>query len=104
MFKMADCVAIVNKPDVVDWFSLFSGRMDSCVDLFNEMVWSCFVKQVPTKFSRDGRKLPCITNELSYLKNKKTKAAKRSRASAKQCLEDETTKAQQQNPYKIQNW
>jgi hypothetical protein len=42
------------------------------------------------RFSRGGQKLPWITGELSCLKNKKTKAAKRSKASEKQCLEDET--------------
>jgi hypothetical protein len=37
-----------------------------------------------------SRKLPWITGELSCLKNKKTKAAKRLKASEKQGLEDET--------------
>jgi hypothetical protein len=87
MFRMADCALIVNELDVVDWFSLFSGKeMDYCVDLFYEIVWSCFEKHVPTSFSGDGRKLPWITSELSRLKNKETKAAKRSRASEKNVL------------------
>jgi hypothetical protein len=61
MFRMADCAAIVNELDEVDWFSLFSGkRMDYCVDLVYEMVWSCFKRHVPMRFSRDGRKLPWI--------------------------------------------
>jgi hypothetical protein len=38
------------------------------------------------RFSRGGWKLPLITGELSCLKNKKTKAAKRSKASEKRCL------------------
>jgi hypothetical protein len=42
------------------------------------------------RFYRGGRKLPWITVELSCLNNKKTKAAKRSKASEKRCLEDET--------------
>jgi hypothetical protein len=42
------------------------------------------------RFSRASRKLPWITSELSCLKNKKTKAAKRSKASKKRCLEDKT--------------
>jgi hypothetical protein len=52
---------------------------------------SCFERQrhVPMRFSR-GWKLPSITGELSCLKNNKTKAAKRSKASEKRCLEDET--------------
>jgi hypothetical protein len=35
MFKMADCVAILNELDMVDWFILLWGlRMDCCVDRF----------------------------------------------------------------------
>jgi hypothetical protein len=30
MFKMADCAAIVNELDEVDWFSLSSGKMMDC--------------------------------------------------------------------------
>jgi hypothetical protein len=63
--------------------------MDCCVDLFYEMVWSCFERHVPIRFFRVGWKLPEIS-ELGCLKNKKTKAAKRSKASEKRCLEDET--------------
>jgi hypothetical protein len=33
--KLADCTAIVDELDAVDWCSLFSGRrVDQCVDLF----------------------------------------------------------------------
>jgi hypothetical protein len=89
MFRMADCAAIVNELGVVDWFSLFSRRgIDGCVHLFYEMIWSCFEKHVPTRFFRGGQKL--ITSELRCLNKKKTKAAKRSRASEKRCLEDQT--------------
>jgi hypothetical protein len=63
--------------------------MDCCFDLFYGMVWSCFDRHVPMRFSRGGQKSPWITSELSSLKNKKTKAAKRSMASEKRCLEDE---------------
>jgi hypothetical protein len=88
LFRLADCAAIVNRLDEVNWFSLFSGKMiDCCVDLFYEMVWSCFERLVLMRFSRGGRKLTC---ELRRLKNKKTKAAQRSKASKNQCLEDET--------------
>jgi hypothetical protein len=54
------------------------------------LVWSCFERHVPIRFSHGGRKLPWITGKLSCLNNKKTKAAKRSKASKKRCLEDET--------------
>jgi hypothetical protein len=38
-FKLADCGAIVDELDAVDWCSLFSGRgVDQCVDLSYEKV------------------------------------------------------------------
>jgi hypothetical protein len=79
MLRMAECAAIVNELDKVDWFGLFY-----------EIVWSCFERHVPMRFSRGGRKLPWITDELSCLKNKKTKAAKRLKACEKRCLEVKT--------------
>jgi hypothetical protein len=57
--------------------------MNCCVDLCYEMVWSCFEKHVLTRFSRAGRK-------LTWIKYKETKAAKRSRASKKRSIEEET--------------
>jgi hypothetical protein len=64
-FRMADYAAIINELDEVDSLSLFSGkRMDCCVDLFYEVVWSCFERYVPMRFSRGCRKLPWITGEL----------------------------------------
>jgi hypothetical protein len=42
-FKLADCAAIVDGIHAVDWCSLFSGRgVNQCVNLFYEMVGSCF--------------------------------------------------------------
>jgi hypothetical protein len=39
MFRRADCTAIINELDEVDWFSLFSGKkMDCCLDLFYVLV------------------------------------------------------------------
>jgi hypothetical protein len=91
MFRMADCAAIINELGEVDWFSLFSGkRMNFCVDLLYERVWNCFERHVPMRFSRGRRKLPWTTGELSCLKNKETKAGKRSKAREKRCLKDET--------------
>jgi hypothetical protein len=68
-------MTIVNELNVVDWFSLFSGT-----GMFYEMVLSWFVIHVPTRISRE-------------LQNKQTKAAKRSKASEKRCLEDKTIDA-----------
>jgi hypothetical protein len=50
-FKLVDCVAIVDEFDAVDWCSLFSSRgVDQCVDLFYEVVWSCFERHLPTRY------------------------------------------------------
>jgi hypothetical protein len=76
-FILADCTAIVDELDVVDWCSLFSGRgVDQCVDLFYEMVWSCFERHVLTRYSGCEQKLPWMTRELTSLKNK-SKASKK---------------------------
>jgi hypothetical protein len=57
-FKLADCVAIVDELDAVDWCRLFSGRgVNHCVDLYYETVWSCFERHVPTKYSGCEQKL-----------------------------------------------
>jgi hypothetical protein len=65
MFRMSDCAAIVNELDEDDWFSFFSEkRMDCCVDLFLEMVWSCFERYVPMRFSRGGQNLQCTCAKL----------------------------------------
>jgi hypothetical protein len=62
--RMVDCPTIVNELILVDWYSLFCGRgINGCVHLFYEMVWSCFERHLPTKFSRGGWKLPWITRE-----------------------------------------
>jgi hypothetical protein len=57
--------------------------MDCGIDLFYEMIWSCFERHVPMRFS-------WITGELSCLQNKKMKAAKRSKATEQRCFEDKT--------------
>jgi hypothetical protein len=54
------------------------------------MVWYCFERHVPIRFLRGGWKLPWITGELSCLKNKETKVAKRSKVSETRCLEVKT--------------
>jgi hypothetical protein len=77
MFRMTDYAAIVIELDVVDWFSIFSQRKIDCfVDLFYEMVWNCFERHVPTRFSCSSlwntRNLSCLTNE-------NTKTPKRSK-------------------------
>jgi hypothetical protein len=64
MLYVQDCAAIVNERVEADRFSFFSEkRMDFCVDLFYEIVWSCFKRHVPMRFSRGdgGRKLRWIT-------------------------------------------
>jgi hypothetical protein len=89
-FKLADCAAIVDELDAVDWYSLFSGRgVDKCVDLFYETVWSCFERHVPTRYSGCEQKLPRMTRELTSLKNNKAKALKKCKDSKKRCLKDD---------------
>jgi hypothetical protein len=90
-FKLADCAAIVDKLDAVDWCTLFSGRgVNQCVDLFYETVWSCFETHVPTRNSGCEQKLPWMTRELTRLKNNKAKASKKSKDSKERCLKDDT--------------
>jgi hypothetical protein len=76
-FKLTDCAAIMDELDAVDWCSHFSGRgLDECVDLFYEMVWSCFERHVPARYSGCEQKLSWMTRELTSLKNNKAKASK----------------------------
>jgi hypothetical protein len=91
-FKLADCAAIVDELDAVDWCSIFSGRgVDQCVELFYETVWTTvwFERHVPTKYSGFEEKLPWMTKELTSLKNYKAKASKKSKDSEKRCLKDD---------------
>jgi hypothetical protein len=62
MFRMADCAAIVNELNEVDWFSLFSEKGWI-------VAFTCFERYVLMRFSRGGQKLPWITGELSCWKN-----------------------------------
>jgi hypothetical protein len=44
-FRAADCEAITDKLSLVDWHGLFSHKgVDLCVDLFYDVVWTCFGK------------------------------------------------------------
>jgi hypothetical protein len=81
--KLVDCAVIVDEHDVVDWFSLFSGRA------FYEMVWSCFERHVPTRYSGFEQKLPRMTKELTSLKNNKARASKKSKDRKNRCLKDD---------------
>jgi hypothetical protein len=59
MFRMAECAAIINELNEVDWFNHFlEKRIDCCFNLFYKIVWSCFERHVPMRFSRAGRLLP----------------------------------------------
>jgi hypothetical protein len=70
-------MTIVDELGAVDWCSLFSGRgVDQCVDLFYEIVWSCFERYVPTRNFGCEQKLPWMTKELTSLKNNKAEASK----------------------------
>jgi hypothetical protein len=42
-FRAADCEAITEELGLVDWHCLFSRkRVDLCIDLFYDIIWSCF--------------------------------------------------------------
>jgi hypothetical protein len=42
-FRAADCEAITDELGLVDWHGLFSRKgVDLCVNLFYDIIWSCF--------------------------------------------------------------
>jgi hypothetical protein len=86
MFRMSECAAIANELDEVDWFNLLLEKGWIVASTCSTRWYGAACTH---EISRGGRKLPWITSELSCLKIKKTKAAKRSKASEKRCLEDE---------------
>jgi hypothetical protein len=75
---------------LVDWHGLFSRKgVDLCVDVFYDVIWSCFEKFMPTTSTRCAQKLPWVTKELNGLKNKTTKAAKKMKESERRCMVDD---------------
>jgi hypothetical protein len=89
-FRAADCLAITDKFDLVDWHGLFSREaVDLCVDQFYDVMWTCFGKFVPTTSTCCAQKLPWVTKELSRLKIKTTKAAKRMKEYERRCMVDD---------------
>jgi hypothetical protein len=73
-FKAADCEAITDELGLVDWHCLLSRKgVGICVDLFYDVIWSCFEKFVPRTSTRCAQKLPWVTKELNGLKNKTRK-------------------------------
>jgi hypothetical protein len=85
-FKAADCEAITDELGLVDWYGLFSRKG---VDLFYDVIWSCFEKFVPRTSTGCAQKLPWVTKELNGLKNKTTKAAKKMKESERRCMVDD---------------
>jgi hypothetical protein len=58
-FRAADCEAITDELGLIDWHGPFSHkRVDPCVDLFYDAVWSCFIKFVQRTSTRCAEKLP----------------------------------------------
>jgi hypothetical protein len=50
VFKAADCEAIIDELGLVDWHGLFSRNgVDLCVDLFYDVIWSCFERREPQR-------------------------------------------------------
>jgi hypothetical protein len=73
-FKAADCEAITDELGLVDWHGLFSRKG---VDLFYDVIWSCFEKFVPRTSTRCAQKLPWVTKKLNGLKTRQRKRLKR---------------------------
>jgi hypothetical protein len=47
MFRIAECAAIINELNEVDWFNRFiEKRINCCFNLFYEIVRSCFERHV----------------------------------------------------------
>jgi hypothetical protein len=76
-FRAADYEALTDALGLVDWHDLFSCKgVNLCVDLFYDVIWSCFENFVPRTSTRCVQELPWVTKELNELKNKTTKAGK----------------------------
>jgi hypothetical protein len=89
-FRAADCEAITDELGLVGWHGLFSRKgVDLCVNLFYDIIWSCFEKFVPTTSTRCAQKLPWVTKELNGLKNKTSKAGKKMKESEWRCMVDD---------------
>jgi hypothetical protein len=80
-FRAADCEAITEELGLVDWYDLFSRKVDLCVNLFYDVIWSCIEKFV--------QKLSRVTKRLNELKKKRTKAAKKMKDSERQYMVDD---------------
>jgi hypothetical protein len=76
----ANCEAIIQELGTVDWHGIFSRKnVDQCSDLFNDIIWSCFVSFVLKTSPHYVQKFPWVTKELNGLKNRATRAAKKMR-------------------------
>jgi hypothetical protein len=54
-FRAADYEAITYELGLVDWYGLFSRRgVDLCVDVYYDVIWSCFEKIVLKTSTRCG--------------------------------------------------
>jgi hypothetical protein len=63
-FRAADCEAITDELSLVDWHCLFSRkRVDLCIDLFYDIIWSCFEKFVPKTSTRCAKNLNTLCPE-----------------------------------------
>jgi hypothetical protein len=88
-FRAADCEAITEELGLVDWYDLFSRKVDLCVNLFYDVIWSCIEKFVPITSTRCVQKLSRVTKRLNELKKKRTKAAKKMKDSERQYMVDD---------------
>jgi hypothetical protein len=86
-FRAADCEAITDELSLVDWHGFFSRKgVDLCVDLFYDVIWSCFENFVPRT------------------SNKTTKVAKKIKESEQRCMVDDINKCDQGRIGHITRW
>lgn len=86
-FACADCESISQELNLIDWAGLFScKKVDQCVDLFYDVVWSCFDRHVPKSRASRNATFPWDSKCLRVLKNKSNSAAKKMKRSESACL------------------
>jgi hypothetical protein len=69
-------VLLIVKLGSIDWHGIFSRKsVDQCIDLFYDVLWSCFGSFVPITSPHCVQKFPWVTKELNGIKNRETRSA-----------------------------
>jgi hypothetical protein len=76
-FGAADGEAIIQELGSIDWHGIFSRKnVGKCIDLFYDVISSCFGSFVPKTSPHCVQKFRWVTKELNGLKNRATRAAR----------------------------